>query len=678
MTRKKWRVVPYDKALALRLAQKTGADEFAVLLLSSRGIDTPEAITAFLGAAGAELSSPFLLKDMDKAVARIRTALERGEKILVYGDYDADGVTATALLYSYLQTLGANADYYIPSRETDGYGLSLKTAERILQGDFQLVITVDNGIAAVEEAAFLRENGIDLIVTDHHQAGRVLPDCAAVVDPHRPDDNSPCRELAGVGVALKLTAALEDGDYGTVMQMFGDLAALGTVADIVPLTGENRTIVSCGLMQLSRTDRPGLYALQKALSLEDKEISSATVAYMLAPRINAAGRMGSAETALELLLTEDPARAAALTEEMNAANAARQQTEAQILAQVEAEFAADPAAANARFLVTAGADRHPGVIGIVAAKLVEKYGRPAAVISIDEESGVCRGSCRSIEGFSLYDALSAVSDHLLQFGGHTLAAGFSLKKEALPAFTAAINAYAASVGDVCPTLDIDCRLNPAHLTADILNSLSLLEPFGAENPRPVFGLFDMTVAGIRPIGSNKHIRLTLTKNGVSVPVVCFGVTADAFEFRVGDTVDAAVRAEKNEYMGEIRLSLQLQDVRPAGSDDEAVFASIAAYHRLVRGEPLSDKEKQLLLPGRELLGKIYKLIKNEGGARLSAEALAYRIGEPSSKTGAVEASLAALTEVGVLCRTADGYRDAQPAGKADLEQSAVLQALKKR
>ena len=675
MNRKKWRVVPYDKQLALRLARETGADEFAVLLLSSRGFDTPEKLLSFLSAADAEISSPFLLRDMDRAVERIRLALDRGEKILVYGDYDADGVTATALLYTYLQTLGADADFYIPSRERDGYGLSLKTAEKILQGEFDLVITVDNGIAAVEEAKYLKDNGVDLIVTDHHQAGETLPDCVAVVDPHRPDDPSPYKDTAGVGVALKLAAALEDGDYDAVLAAYGDVAALGTVADIVPLTGENRTLVLQGLRAIAETDRPGLRALLKSLLLEDREISSATIAFQLAPRINAAGRMGSAETALELLLTEDPDDADRLVEEINAANAARQSTEAEILAQVEEEFRRDPAAANARFIVTAGRGRHPGVIGIVAAKLVEKYGRPAAVITVDD-NGLCRGSCRSIEGFSLYDALSAVSEHLLQFGGHTLAAGFSLSQDRLPAFTEAINAYAASLGEVDPVLQIDCRLNPAVITAEILDSLALLEPFGAENPRPVFGLFGMTVASVKPIGNNRHIRLTLTKNDATVPAVYFGMTAEAFPYRVGDAVDVAVRTEKNEYMGEVRLSLQVRDIRPAGSDDDAVFGAADLFRRLRRGEALSAAEKARLLPDRALLGKVYKLIRSDGPLALPAEVIAVRIGAPCEAVGAVEVCLAALTEVGVIRCENGAYADAARTDKADLEQSPILQALK--
>ena len=674
MSRKKWEITPYDKRLALQLAQETDLDPFAVLLLSARGMRTPEALQAFLEAGTQAFSSPFLLKDMDLAAARIETALERGERILVYGDYDADGVTATALLYSYLLTLGAEADYYIPSRTEDGYGLSLKTAERVLQGGFGLVVTVDNGISALEEAAFLRDHGVDLVVTDHHQAGDTLPDCVAIVDPHRSDDASPCKAFSGVGVALKLCAALEGGDHDTVMDAFGDIAALGTVADIVPLTGENRTLVIRGLQCLRRTDRPGLRALAEVLGLPNTDLSSTDVAYLLAPRINAAGRMGSAETALELLLTEDPIRAMELAKELQAANLARQETETGILEEAEALLRSDPEAALRRFLVVAGKNWHPGVIGIVAARLVEKYGRPVAVASIDAE-GVCRGSCRSIEGFSLYDALSAVSGLLTQFGGHTLAAGFSLPAERLPAFTQAINDYAARQGDVYPVLHVDCRLNPAYVNAEILDSLDLLEPFGAENPRPVFGLFDMTITAAQPIGSNRHMRLTVQRNGASLTAVYFGMPPQRFPYRVGDRVDLAVRAEKNEYNGAVRLSLQVRDIRPEGCDDAAVFRGQFLFRRLQRNEPLNDAERAELLPDRALLGSLFKYVKSQENGVRSAEVAAYRMGMPWSAVGAVETGLAALTEIGVLRYEDGAWKDASLTGKADLSASILLRRL---
>lgn len=668
-----WNVIPYDKKRALELARETGADEFAVLLLTSRGIDTPEKIYEFFNAGSAELSDPYLLKDMDRAVKRIREGINSGEKILVYGDYDCDGVTATALLYSYLLATGADADYYIPSRIDEGYGLSPVTARKVLEGGFKLVITVDNGIAAVDEAEFFASHGIDLIVTDHHKTGEVLPRAVAVIDPHRSDDHSPCTELAGVGVAMKLAAALEDGDYSAVFDDFGDLVTLGTVADIVPLVGENRTIVARGLSLVENSERPGLAALMEALSLNEKEISSSTVAFMLAPKINAAGRMDSAYKALELLITEDHARAQELVRDINAANTQRQTAENAIVSAAQ-DILGDGTGLG-RVIVVAGKDWHPGVIGIAASRLVERYGRPAAVISIGE-NGVCRGSARSIEGFSLYDALSYSSSELIQFGGHTLAAGFSVAENKIDAFREKINSYAAQKGDIFPSLNIDCRLNPANISIDIYDSLSLLEPFGASNPAPVFGLFGMRITEIKPMKSNKHIRLTLRKQDAALSAVFFGISTDEFPFAEGDAVDLAVKIDKNEYMGAVRLSIQVKDIRPAGSDDISLFASLACFNALTRGEKLPADITPLLTPSRELFGRVFKFVREKSPCSLPAEIIAFRLGEPSSAAGAVSVCLEALTEVGVLKKTAEGYADAQISGKADLSKSRLLARLK--
>lgn len=673
MGRKKWQLVAYDKTRAQNFARSMNEDAFALLLLLARGYSTPEEINGMLRARELTLSSPYLLRDMNKAADRIRAALDNEERILVYGDYDCDGVTATALLYTYLQTLGADVDYYIPSRERDGYGLSEKTVNKIIEGGFSLVVTVDNGIAAVDEAAVLRENGVSLVITDHHQAGELLPHADAVVDPHRPEDRSPCKDLAGVGVALKLCAALENEDYSLLLEDYLDLVTLGTVADIVPLKGENRALVANGLEAIKNTSRPGLRALMDSVGLGDKEITSASVAFQLAPRINAAGRMGDADAALELLLTEDEEEANRLVSQLNDLNAQRQRTEGEILEAVRTYLAADPRLSHGRVIVAAGKDWHPGVIGIVAARLVEAYGKPAAVISIGED-GVCRGSARSVEGFMLYDALNAVSDTLLQFGGHAQAAGFSLTEAQIPAFRDAINDYARAQGDVYPSLTVDCRLNPAHITVEVLDSLKVLEPFGAGNPQPVFGLFGVEIVSVKPIGGNKHIRLTVAKNGVTVPTVYFGVSAQSFPYRAGDKIDLAIKIEKNEYMGETRLSLQIRDVRPADNNDDALFRSVWSFHAAVCGEQLPQNVKKALLPDRALCGRVFKQVKQDGGCN-APDVLTMRLGLGAGRTGSVMAALYALTELGVLDYTDGVWRNADKNEKSDLSESVLLQFL---
>ena len=673
MGRKKWAEVRYDKERAAELAQITGEEPFAVLLALSRGFDTPETLRDFFHAKTLALTDPFLIRDMDKGVRRIRDAVDAGERILVYGDYDADGVTATALLYTYLQSVGADVDFYIPSRVEDGYGLSLKTAERVLQGGFQLVVTVDNGIAAVEEAAFFKENGIDLVVTDHHQAGDTLPDCAAVIDPHRPDDTSPFKELAGVGVALKVAAAMEDGDHTAVLEDYLDLVTLGTVADIVPLTGENRTLVANGLSAIRNTSRPGLRLLLDRLNPEGRPVTSSTVAYQLAPRINAAGRMDSAEAALELLITEDFDRAAALVETLEQANAARKASEAQILKQVTQLLAEHPSYRNDPVLVVSGKDWHPGVIGIVASRLTEEYGKPAFVISGGPE-GDAKGSCRSFPGFSLYDALSACADTLTKFGGHTQAAGFSVEESRIGEFRRAINRYAAEAGDLIPELTVDCRLNPANLSLAAVDALMLMEPFGASNPQPIFGIYGVTITGVRPLAGNKHLRLSLQKQNVNLTALYFGQSPEDFPYLPGDRVDLAVRLERNVYQGQANLSVQIRDIRPAGGDDEALFSALAALARLQRGGPVTEEEKRLLKPDRTLIQKLFLYIKNDPGCRLSAELLALRMGLKPDEAPRCAAAAAALTELGLL-QNDNGALTVVPGARNPLANSNLLRAL---
>lgn len=673
MSRKIWNIKSYDKNAASVLARKCGIDDFAVLLLQSRGITKAEDVIEFISAAENELSSPFLLKDMEKAVHRIRLALENGEKIHIFGDYDADGVTATALLASYLETVGAEVSYSIPSRINDGYGLSPETAQKIAENGSKLVITVDNGIASFEEAEIFKSYGIDFIVTDHHKVGDSLPAAYAVIDPHRIDDTSPEENLAGVGVALKLVAALEDGDYGSVFEDFGDLVTIGTVADIVPLTGENRIIVSKGLKCIDNTYRPGLRALIEKAGIKG-EINASGVAYGIAPRINAAGRMDSAYTALKLLLTDDEDEALSLTEEIMKANTDRQNKEAEISEDVERYLNEFPDFRNDAVIVAHGENWHPGVIGIAASRLVEKYGRPSVVICVDKE-GNSRGSARSIDGYSLYDALSYSAEYLTQFGGHTLAAGFSVKRENIEAFRKKMNEYASLLPPFYPRMNVDIRLNPAALSADILDSISLLEPYGAENPSPVFGLFGMTVTGVKSIGSDRHIRLSLSKGQDNVQTVFFGQTLSAFPYKNGDTVDVALRIERNEYRGEVKLSLQVKDIRPAGENDRGLFYSQGLYRRFLRGEKLTEQERDLLCPDRVLMGAVYKYIRENKKWSFSEEILCMRINCPYERAGAVKICLDALTEVGLLINNGTEYIISDFAGKADLRNCEKLEKL---
>lgn len=442
---KSWSVAQLNKEAAQSLAKDFSLPPVAAMLLQIRGVEQPEEVMQFLG-DDADFSDPFLMADMDKAVARIEKAIEGFEKICVYGDYDADGVTSTALLYSYLEGRGADVSYYIPSREAEGYGMNMAAVEKMREQGVQLIITVDNGISAADEIAYANTLGIDTVVTDHHKPPETLPDACALVDPHRADCESPCKELCGVGVAFKLVMALEDGDLdidGLLFQ-YADLAALGTIGDVVPLTGENRIFVKCGLSLLRDSSREGICAMLEDAAITPSKLSAGKVAFTLVPRINACGRLALSQKSVQLLLTNDKELAQETAQELGRDNAERQQIERDILKTIEEELTRSPAIRRDRVIVVDGEGWHPGVIGIVAARIKELYGKPALVLSRDGDTA--KGSGRSIKGFSLIDAVSACSEYLAYFGGHPMAAGLTMPSGQIGAFRAAINEYAKNKG----------------------------------------------------------------------------------------------------------------------------------------------------------------------------------------------------------------------------------------
>ncbi len=673
LSRKKWCIAQYDKDCAASLAEACGLDPFAALLLVSRGIKTPEQAHGFLEDDPAEFD-PMCLPDMDRAVARIRKALDHYERIAVYGDYDADGVTATAVLYSYLETQGADVFYDIPERETEGYGLHRASIDEMARRGAKLIITVDNGVSALEEAEYAASLGLDLIITDHHRAGDTLPRAEAIVDAHRTDCNCPFRDLAGVGVAFYLAAALE-GDAQALLDDYADLVALGTIADVVPLYGENRRLVRCGLARINANGRPGLTALREAAGFAEKALTAVNVAFTLAPRINAAGRMGSAQRALRLLLSEDEAEAASLAEEICQTNALRQETEQAILRQVELQLDEHPQRRFDRVLVVAGEGWHPGVLGIVAARLTESYGRPSVVITTDGD--LAKGSGRSIEGFSLYDALKASESALLHFGGHTLAAGLELKSGMVDMFRSRINEYAAQADIPFPILRLDCRLNPVYLTLDMIDAVGALEPFGAGNPQPLFGLFRMRLEAVQPVGGGKHLRLRFSRGGTQITAMCFGITPAEFPYCIGDVVDLAVRAARNEFRGKADVSVQIHAMRLAGLDEDALFEEERLYEAYRRGELHTVEEAARALPSRDQTAQVYRMLRANAGWRFGAEMLCLRLAGRGGNLCQVMVALDAMEELHLIQR-GDGGNILLPPDtiKVNLDDSLILQSLR--
>lgn len=673
MGRKKWCVNEIDKALACEIADRLDIDPFACLLLVSRGITEDEQIKSFFSDS-IILSDPFELKDMDKAVHRINEAIENDEKIVVYGDYDADGVTATALLCEYLQLNGCNVIPYIPDRNSEGYGLNTGAIKSLCEMGVDLIITVDNGISAIKEAQYIKSLGVDLVITDHHKAGEAIPEAVAVVNPHRRDCPSRFKQFAGVGVAFKLVCAL-CGDGEQVLSMFADLVTVGTVGDIVSLTGENRLIVKKGIEMMNSSTSLGLEELKRVAGVSEKTLNCSSVAFSVVPRINAMGRMGHASKALELLLSQDCENTGVIAQEIDSANARRQEIEKEITLQAQKQIEENPEMLNNRVLIFSGKNWHGGVIGIVAARLVQKYGKPCLVIT--DDGNEAKGSARSIDGFSLYDCISSAKELLLHYGGHVLAAGFGMKSENLPAFRKAVEDYAKSVDMPFAKLEIDCRLRPEFISSDVLPVIDALEPFGAGNPQPLFGLFGMSLTGIHPIGGGKHLRLSFKKGNTNITGLLFGVTQESFPYSIGDTLDLAVKLEKNEYMGQVKVSIYIREMRMSGTDDELYLKSYRLYEKIRRGDRLTKKEAAFALPDRQQVAEVFRFIRDNGGWIYDSDILCYRLGGDGSNACRVHICIDVLCELGVFRKEGESILPANLQMKVNLEDSPLMQYLKK-
>lgn len=673
MSRKKWVVSEIDKALACRIADEYEIDPFAALLLVSRGITDGEELEDFLSDEGL-LCDPFSFIDMDKAVERINLALDNDEKIAVYGDYDADGVTATALMCEYLQMNGADVVPYIPDRNSEGYGLNCEAVKSLCEMGVSLIVTVDNGISAIKEAQYIKELGIDLVITDHHKVGEALPDAVAVVNPHRADCPSPFKHFAGVGVAFKLVCAL-CGDDEQALSMFADLVTIGTVGDIVSLTGENRMIVKQGIRMMNEGAGIGVEELKRVAGVSEKTMTCSSVAFSVVPRINAIGRTGHASRALELLLCEDFEGASEIAREIDSANAKRQEIEKEITLQAQKQVEDNPDMLNNRVLIFSGENWHGGVIGIVAARLVQKYGKPCLVITDD---GVeAKGSARSIEGFSLYECISSAKDLLTHYGGHTLAAGFGMKSENLERFKKAVEDYAKTVEMPFPRLELDCKLRPDFITSDILTVIDALEPFGAGNPQPMFGLFGMSLTGIQPIGNGKHLRLSFRKGSANITGLLFGVTENELPYSIGDTVDLAVRLERNEYMGQVKVSIYIKEMRMSGTDDELYLKSKRLYEKIMRRDRLTEKEARFALPDRQQIANVFRFIRDSGGWKHDTDVLCYRLGGDGSNACKVLICIDVLCELGIFRKEGEHILPHNLKNKVDLEDSRLMQYLRK-
>ena len=683
---------------ARSLAEAIGVSPLTAILLINRGMSDPASARAFLETDDGVLHDPFALADMDKAARRVEEAIASGEGTVIYGDYDVDGVTAVSVLYTYLRSRGLAVEYYIPTRSGDGYGISAGALDELASRGIRLLISVDCGITAVEEVEYARSLGVDCVITDHHECQERLPDAVAVVDPRRADCPYPFKGLAGVGVAFNLVCALEiarlpDEDPHDVLRRmcedYCDLVAVGTVADIMPLSDFNRYIVTLGLRALASPARPGLAALCETAApsrAENARVTSSFIGFNIAPKLNAAGRLDDASLAVELMLDSDPARARELAARLVELNRERQETENAIYRQATEKIRAEHDFENDPVIVVGEEGWHHGVIGIVASRVTEYYRMPSIMISFDAD-GTGKGSGRSVKGFNLVRALGECGGLLIRYGGHELAAGLTISRDKLDDFKRALNEYARAsmpdgAADSAP--DVECALSGDMITCENIDELSRLEPFGITNPTPRFAVCDAVVCDVAAVGSGKHTRLTVEVDGRRYTAMYFNAAADTLFCRAGDRVDMICSLDVNEYMGRRTPQMTVRRLFPCAAVRGRVDAMREAYRDAVRG---AGGDAASVLPVRAEFAAVYR----ELCSRFSRGADVFYVSDVAraaglSGLGFVKVKLIAdvlceLRLIDASCREAPGddlysFRVLPVRGKTNLDKSHILARLR--
>lgn len=713
---KKWEVAaPHNAVLDCReaheLSSALGISLTTAMLLVNRGYTTVDGAKSFLGKTEEILHDPFLMRDMRKAAERVADAVASGEKIVIFGDYDVDGVTSVSSLYLYLSKNGADVSYYIPCRAGEGYGVSEGAIRKLAEDGCNLIITVDTGITAVGEVEVAKSLGVDVIVTDHHECHSELPDAVAVVNPRRPDCDYPFKELAGVGVVYKLLCAVEsvlnpdDSMIDCVRRIsaeYGDLVAIGTIADVMPVKDENRLIVSYGLELIENTERPGLCELIDATSADSKygkkrKITASFIGFTVAPRINAAGRISSASIAVELFLAKDRETAAPIAKQLCDINRERQSGENDIVEEAYAKIAAEHDFENDPVIVLDDDKWHHGIIGIVASRITEKYNCPSILISFEgsENGEIGKGSGRSVKGLNLVDALKNCSDLLEKFGGHELAVGLTIKRENLDDFKKKLNEYAREYltdVDTEPTLEAEMELAPDDITIEQANELYMLEPYGVSNPVPVFVMYDVPLYDTALVGGGKHTRLTLRIGQNYVNAMVFRLSLGELDLYPGDTVDVMFSLDVNEFRDQKSVQLIVKDVRLSLSKAREENADRALYRKLI-DEPDSVGTDVLrsVVPTRDDFAAVYNMLRHELRVEhevFSMRALRHLLKSANIPVGYVKLKLilTVFDELGLLgvnLRESEdaeiySFRYIEQRGKTPLESSVLYSSLKER
>ena len=667
---KQWHIRQAEKSLGNHIGQVLGLGPLAAGTLAARGYDAETARRLIAGEEA--LLDPFLLKDMDKAVERIRAAIAGGEIIAVFGDYDCDGITATSILYCYFEMVGVRVYFYIPSRDIEGYGLNNGAIDELKKLGVSLIVTVDNGISAIDEVDYAASLGIDIVITDHHQPREILPRAVAVVNPHRPDCGYPFKDLAGAGVAFKLVSALEDDLGYETLEHFSDLLTIGTVADVVRLTGENRLFVRHGLAHLADSMRPGIQALLEHCKLTEKRLTAESVAFAIAPRINAAGRVGEPDIAVMLFLTDRLSEATEYCEQLERFNEERKACEKTISDEITAMIEADPEYLTRRTLTLYKEGWNSGTVGVVCSRIVDRYEKPCLLLSIDGDEA--RGSGRSLPGFSLIDAVTNSAHLLSRYGGHVQAAGFTLPADKVGAFADEVEAFAAAHYPVMPTgcLKADHEVSVSDLTLQNVAELEQLEPFGTGNETPLFVLRGANLARIMPTADGRHLRLVLMKDGREFTAVYFGMELARFSFRTGDKIDIAFHIDINLWNDKKTVNIKIKDLQLSDVDIEVLINDREHYFDNLRGACIEET----LLPDREDVACLYRLIRSSGGLPVDKGYIAGKLA--AQGIGYTRCALATdvLIELGLVNTTETEQGRvlvvAPVAAKVDLQKSAIL------
>lgn len=670
----KWQINEPDASAVDALRRDTGLPPLICRILVSRGIADKEAADVFFN--GTALSDPLTIKDMDKAASALAQAIEDGTRITVFGDYDCDGVTSTYMLVNYLQACGADVDWYIPTRD-EGYGLDIPAIDLLKKRGTEMIVTVDTGISAAAEARYIKEKSMKLIITDHHQVPEEMPDAIAVVDPHRPDDTSPYKEFAGCGVALKLLMALETltgGSADSIFTQYADMAALGTIADVVDIGGENRVIVREGLRLMENTENMGLNRLLLMSGWEEgTEITSSFIGYKISPKINAAGRIDTPAAAMETLLAETMNTATANALALCELNTRRKELGEAIAAQIDEQISRDPGLLDRRLLIVSGDGWQHGVIGLASGELLKKYGKPNIVIT--REGDTARGSARSVDGLNMFEMLESCSGLLLRHGGHPRAAGLTVETDRLGEFIEAAHAYCAEriTGTCCNTLTADLEASPEDIDIAAIEPIANLEPFGEGNREPLFLLRGCVIRSKKAVKEGRSTSFGVSFGGKELRAVYSGMAFDAFPYAEGDTVDMIVTLMINEFRGERSISAFVRDMRYEGFRQERYLAAKTAYedYRCGRVDP---KLLVRMIPTDAERRQVYDILRTTRSLS-KAEITADRADINCCKFGII---LDIFEEFGIARRdiAKDTVGLLPVRAKVDLETSRVLERLR--